>query len=204
MWLVIDETVFWGLNQSLAGSRAWQVFWAVANNRAVDVVSALLMTAVFLHFLLRDRRNRTDTVSAIFLMFVGLAIVGVQCGKAMDIGRYSPTLVHSSALRLSELVASISTKDISANSFPGDHATVLFIFVGVVSYYLPRTYATAAWLIAAVFMVPRLMGGAHWLTDDLVGSTAIAVFVLSCAFGTPLHRVVTDRLERWIGRIHRR
>jgi len=178
LWLTFDEKVFWALNDSLAWGRDWQVFWAIANNRAVDIVAALSMIGLFAHFVLRKARDRMDFFVAVGLMLTGLIYVGSQ-------------------LR-------IPTKDLSSDSFPGDHATVLFICAGVATYYLPRAYAAATWAMAIVFMAPRLMGGAHWMTDYLVGSAAVAGFVLFYVFATPLHSIMTDRLELLIRRYRTR
>jgi membrane-associated phospholipid phosphatase len=201
LWLAIDEKVFWTLNRSLAAGNAWQVIWAAVNNRAADVVMALTMIGLFAHFALRKGRNEINATIAVFLMLSGLAIVGVQIGKAVSVDRWSPTLLHPDALRLSELVSWLPTKDNSGDSFPGDHATALLIWAGIVTAYLPRAYAAAAWVLAILFMTPRVVGGAHWLTDDLVGSVAIAGFVLSCVFATPLHSILTERLERMVRRL---
>jgi membrane-associated phospholipid phosphatase len=201
LWLTIDDRVFWALNGSLAGVRSWQIFWAAANERAADIVVALCILGLFARFLLGEGRNRKDAVAAIFLMLTGLVIAGVEIGKALPISRLSPTLVHPDALRLSELVFWMPTKDASGDCFPGDHATALLIFAGVVTFYLPRTYAAAAWVIAIVFMIPRAVDGAHWLTDDLVGSVAVAGVVLSCVFATPLHNIMTNGLGLLIDRL---
>jgi len=200
LWLALDQRVFWTLNRSLAWCRAWQVFWAIANSRASDIVAGLLMVGLYAHFMLRRARRATTELIAIGLMLTGLILVAVQIGKAIPYERPSATEVDGGALRLSELVAWIPTKDSSADTFPGDHAMVLFICAGVITFYLPRAYAIAAWVLAAVFMVPRVVSGGHWLTDDVVGSAAIAGAVLSCTFATPLHRITTDVLERVVRR----
>ena len=204
LWLTIDENVFWALNNSLAWGRGWQVFWAVANNRAFDVVAALCMIGLFVHFLLRKGRGRTIFFVAAGLLLTGLVYSASQIAGAIMIERKSPTLVHPEALRLSELVSWIPTKDVSRDGFPGDHAVVLLICAGVITFFLPRAYAAAAWVLAVVFTAPRLVSGAHWLTDDLVGSVAVAGFVLSYVFATPIHSVMTDGLEPLIRRYRSR
>jgi len=200
LWLALDEKVFWALNASLEWGTWWQVVWAVANNRAVDIAAALCMIGLFAHFVLRKARDRTDFFVAVGLMLTGLILVGNRISAILPVERKSPTLVHPDALRLTELVSWFPTKDASGNCFPGDHAMVLFVCAGVITYFLPRAYAVSAWVLAVVFMIPRVVGGAHWLTDDLVGSAAVAGFVLSCALATPLHDVVTHRLEAFIHR----
>ena len=78
---------------------------------------------------------------------------------------------------------------------------MLLICAGILTIYLPRAYAVTAWVLAAAFMFPRLVSGAHWFTDDFVGSVAIAGFVLSFALATPLHRVMVDGVEKLIKQI---
>ena len=204
LWLALDEKVFWALNKTLGMGETWQVFWAVANNRAVDIVAALCMIGLFAHFVLRKGRERTDFFVAVSLLLAGLIYSASQIAGAIMIERKSPTMVHPDALRLSELVSWIPTKDISRDGFPGDHAVVLLICAGVITYYLPRAYAVAAWVLAVVFMAPRIVSGAHWLTDDLVGSAAVTGFVLSYVLATPLHSIITDRLERLVRRCRSR
>lgn len=204
LWLAIDENVFWTLNGSLACCRAWQVVMALANSWLSDVVAALCMIGLYLHFMLGKGRHARDELIAIGVMLTALVIVAFQIGKAIPYQRLSATMVHGEAIRLTQLVPWIPARDSSGDTFPGDHAVVLFICAGVITYYLPRAYAIAAWALAAIFIAPRLVAGAHWLTDDFVGSAAIACVVLSCTFATPLHRLATDWLEGRIRRIRTR
>lgn len=204
LWLALDDGVFRTLNDSLRCCGFWQVFWAIANNRLTDVVAALAMIGLYLHFMWRQDRQGRQRMLSVGILLTLLVLVSVQFGKVLPIERPSPTLVHPDALMLTQLVDWIPTKDSSGDSFPGDHATVLLICAGVITLYLPRAYAIAAWLLAGLFMLPRLVSGAHWFTDDFVGSLAIAGFFLTVVFATPLHRVLTDRLEQVIMRLRRR
>ena len=44
-WRQLDEAVFLALNGTLAGGGTWATFWAWANYRPMDLVSALMMLA---------------------------------------------------------------------------------------------------------------------------------------------------------------
>jgi hypothetical protein len=118
LWLALDENVFWALNNSLAWGRGWQVFWAIANNRAVDIVAALCIIGLFAHFVLRKARDRMDFFVAVGLMLTGLIYVGSQLTGAIFVERPSPTLVHPNAMRLSELVFWIPTERRLQRRFP--------------------------------------------------------------------------------------
>jgi len=204
-WLALDDRFFRATNDTLAWGRSWQVLWAVANFRAVDLITALSMVGLYAHYVLRRGRHQMGRFSAAGLMLTGLLVVAKRFADALSfVHRSSPTLVHPDAHRLSELAPWIPTKDTAVDSFPGDHCMVLLICAGAISFYLPRTWAAGAWVIAVVFTLPRLMSGAHWLSDNLAGSVAIAVFILSRVFATPLHSVITDGLEELLHRLRRR
>jgi len=206
LWLALDERFFSAVNLSLASSKGWQVFWAIANNRAVDIVSALTFVALYGHCFRRHYRQQIDLSIARGLLLTGMVVASKQIAEALAVlvGRTSPTLVYPGAVRLSELVPGFPTKDAGYVVFPGDHATILLVCAGFLTFYLPRRYSVVAWIAAVAFSIPRLVGGGHWLTDDLVGSVAVASFILAYVFATPLHRIVTDRLETTVKRIRAR
>lgn len=203
LWLALDERFFFAVNRSLASSRGWQVFWAIANNRMVDIVSALCFVALYGHFVRRHFRQQIDLSIARGLLLTGMVVAAKQIAEALAVlvGRISPTLIYPDAARLSELVPGLPTKDTGYVVFPGDHATILLVCAGFMTFYLPRRYAVAAWVAAVAFSVPRLVGGGHWLTDNLVGAVAVAGFMLAYVFATPLHRIATERLESAVARI---
>ena len=206
LWLALDDRFFFAVNRSLASARGWQVFWAVANNRMVDIVSALTFVALYGYYVRRHHRQQIDLWIARGLLLTGMVVAAKQIAEAlaMLVGRTSPTLAHPDAIRLSQLLPGFPTKDTGHVVFPGDHATILLVCAGVVTFYLPRGYAAVAWIAVVGFSIPRLVGGGHWLTDDLVGSVAVAGFILAYVFATPLHRIVTDRLEYMIKRVRAR
>lgn len=196
LWLALDNRVFLVLNQSLAWSPWYRGLIAIATSPLVDVVGGLCMLGLYLHFVLRREHHVSLELTAIGLLMLLLLVVAVQLAKAIPYHRLSGTLVFTDALRLNELVTWIHSKDSSRDTFPGDHGTVLLVFAGMVSIYLPRAYVRAAWMIAAIFVAPRLVSGAHWFSDVAVGSVAIACLVLTVTFATPLHLFLVDRIQR--------
>ncbi len=203
LWLALDDHFFFAVNRTLASSRGCQIFWAIANTRGVDIVSALTFVALYSHCVRRHDRLQVDLSIARGLLLTGLVVAAKQIAEALAVlvGRTSPTLVYPGAVRLSELVPEFPTKDAGYVVFPGDHATILLVCAGFMTFYLPRRYSVVAWIAAVAFSIPRLVGGGHWLTDDLVGAVAVAGFVLTYVFATPFHRIVTDRLETAVKRI---
>ncbi len=200
LWLALDDSVFWAANRSLAEGELWREIWAITNHRAFDVVAALSMLLLFGHYaLLRDRQNLGRYIAIGLLLTVTITLL-LQGSKWIPIERNSATMFYPEALRLSELVPYITTKDISGDTFPGDHGLVLLLFAGFILYNMPRSYGVIALLFAFVFTVPRLMSGAHWLSDELVGAIGLSCLGLGWILATPLHDRVVDWLERPINR----
>jgi membrane-associated phospholipid phosphatase len=97
-------------------------------------------------------------------------------------------------------VPGVFAKDTASDSFPGDHGLILLLFAGFVSYFMPRIYGIIAVVMMILFTMPRLMGGSHWLTDEIVGALAIGVMTLSWVLATPLHSIALDKIEGWVER----
>ena len=195
-WDQLDVAVFRFLNGSLRLGELWQILWALGNIRLTDVFFGALMLLVIILWLWGRPREIQNMKCA---AFGGLAMFLVATPLVLHLviqtwlgySRYSPSLVVDGALRLSKLVPSIDSKDVAITSFPGDHAFVLITFTAFFWYLGPRRFAVTASVLAFIFMLPRLVGGAHWLTDDVIGGVVPAVLVVSWLLATPLGYYLT-------------
>lgn len=200
LWQALDDRAFWAMNRSLAEGAVWQQFWAVTNNRAFDLAAAVAMIGLFAHYaLLRDRRNLRRHIATGLIMVLTL-LISVQVGKALPIERPSATMEYPDALRLSTLVPDIDTKDYSSDSFPGDHGLVLLVCAGFIARFMPPVYGLIGMLFVVVFTMPRLMSGAHWLTDEIVGALSLGTLALCWMLATPLEQRLRHPLESWLRR----
>ena len=179
LWLALDAQAFWAMNNSLAWGATWQKLWAIANNRAFDLAAAVFMLGLFAYRALISDRGRLNYYIAMGIMLFVVLVIAMQVGKAIPIERPSATAEFPEALGLTQLVPEIPTKDYSGDSFPADHGLVLLICAGFALYYLPPAYGVLAIIFAVFFTLPRLMSGAQWLTDEIVGAMAIASVFLS-------------------------
>lgn len=206
-WDALDVATFRLLNDSLEGRPGWQVLWAAANHRAADLVPLTLMLWLLSRWVFGDDGLRAARRSAVLVAAACFMVIGRQVARLefFDIDRRSPTRVLDDVFRLSELVPWIDAKDGSGHSFPGDHC----LFLMMLAIFLWRSagwhHGLAGGAAVVVFSMPRLVGGAHWLTDDLIGSSVVALLVMGVFYGTPIHRVATGwiepltawALERW-------
>lgn len=205
IWDSLDLAVFTWLNQPIAQSHTLALGWAILNMRPVDALFGLLLFSL----ILRGKWTvETEQVRLAFIAFICLLLwlVMIRIGfmrllSVLEWSRASPTLVLPEAIKLSHLFPGWDTrfhlKDDSPISFPGDHASVLFIWAMFVSQYVSRPKHILVWGIAIALSVPRLAAGAHWVTDDVVGGLALALIAFSTATHTPLLAKCALALEQW-------
>ena len=189
-WDLVDVSWFRVLNGSLSLGDGWLLFWGAANHRSVDLISGSLCAAIIIWWLWGERREtqnrRAVALGALAIPLLVLPFtVHILIRTVLPFQRHSPTLVVDEALRFSDLLPGLATKDISIYSFPGDHSFILFSVAFFFWFYAERRFFLAMLVLAIVFSLPRLVGGAHWLTDDIVGGVAPALIVVAWVCATP-------------------
>ncbi|HBL4690735.1 phosphatase PAP2 family protein [Citrobacter sedlakii] len=190
IWSTADSSIFHFFNQKLVESRAFLWLVALTNNRAFDGCSLLAMGCLMLSFWLKETPAGRRRIVMTGLVMLLTAVVLNQLGQALlPVKRASPTLSFEHIYRVSELLH-IPTKDASRDSFPGDHGMMLLIFAAFMLRYFGKTAGAIGLVIALVFAFPRVMIGAHWLTDIVVGSLTVVLIGLPWCLMTPL----SDRL----------
>ncbi len=202
-WDAFDLLVFRLLNNTLSLGGVWQQCWAFANWRGFDLISGTAMLAA-LCYAMSQAQDRTRleawTSLALFavLLFGQIRLTEFVIDSVLTFHRPSPTLTLTDTWRLSELVPDIACKDASPWSFPGDHGIVLISLALYVSYWASREAIQTVWWLALMFSVPRVIAGAHWPTDILVGSGCVALVGTAVLMATPLHDWLIHRLlRRW-------
>ena len=195
-WDKLDNALFFALNGTLEEGYAWQWFWAVTNTRAFDVFAGLIILGIFATFIFKNDGQYAARRTAIGFVMTFFVLLAAQISKTfLDIDRTGPSLLHDNVIRLSNIITSFKFKDASPSSFPGDHALVVMM---VSVFFLVHTGKRLGLLMVALslfLLTPRLVVGAHWLTDDIVGSGAVALIVSSWLMATPLQTSLINWLE---------
>lgn len=189
-WQALDEDVFWLFNGWLSRFPDWAEWLALLNQRWIDGVVALLMLLFVWHLARRVSGRERVRILCLLVMMTGAFFLQGAVGKTLPIERQSPTLSHEQALRVSQLVPDIKTKDASEDAFPSDHGIGFATFLLFACYRLPRRYLYVLVPLVLILAMPRLMSGAHWLTDIVCGSVPLTLLTGAWLFHTPL----ADRL----------
>ena len=188
IWRSVDACVFFLLNGSLTDGGAWAYFWAYMNIHLANVIAGIFMVVLLLWYIFTDHTETLSRKLAAFSLIAFFVLLGIVVSKAgfQDMERYSPSLVLSPFFDLNSLDLGIKTKVQSHHSFPGDHGVTTFIYSLLVILLIKnRSVTTLAVIFALLNNLPRLFGGAHWLSDVIVGGGAITLLLVPFAIATP-------------------
>lgn len=199
IWDAADWAVYHALIGTIDWGRTWAEFWAFANHRIFDLAMFQAYAVLCLWFVFAAGREEAPRraaalVSMLLLLLLFRFLIG-SFVEAIDYRRRSPTHVLEDPVRLSEVLPDWRIKDSSSRSFPGDHALVA-CFVGL--YFLRRTPRPFSWLavvLAVPAMAPRVVAGAHWMTDLVFGGLLLAAAAWAAIDWTGVHGRIARPLE---------
>ncbi|EFV42217.1 hypothetical protein HMPREF0864_00546 [Enterobacteriaceae bacterium 9_2_54FAA] len=194
-WFPIDSSIFFFFNEYLATNRTFLYLVAYTNNRAFDAIALLSMGLLYLSFFVKrdGYGKRRMLILGVVILFT--AVILNQLGHLLPVQRASPTHFFENINRVGELTG-INTKDSSRDSFPGDHGMMLIIFaVFMLRYFTVRSFIIALGIFV-IFILPRIMIGAHWFSDIAVGSLSVVLVGLSWWLLTPASDALLNLLDK--------
>ncbi len=209
LWESLDIASFHFFNSILEESISMQIFWGLANVRITDLFGALFIVIFFLMYTFEEGRETAKLRLAQFLYLciwgeIGILVAkeGVYCFlKWIGHLRHSPSLVLNCPVKISEMIPWLKVKDFSYSSFPGDHALIVLQWSAFVFFFCGMRYGFLALISSTFFILPRIMAGAHWMTDTLIGSTSCVLVIIAWATCTPIYPWLMPRLLRFTSRI---
>jgi len=202
LWEAIDRHFFHFLNRLLSFGKGIQIAVAIGNHKLHD----WLVDALFISLLIRYIFEKTDKARltkalecALVLMVMGFVIFVINRNILYywePVQAISPSRKYSSYLYLNDLVPFLKTKmHAKGSSFPGDHATTAFLFYFLIRPLFSIHVRRFTLLYVILISLPRLIVGAHNLSDILIGSSSV-VFLATLAVHSG-HRL--EKLAFWVG-----
>ena len=205
VWNAFDGWLFHWLNAPLANHPIWATIWAISNMRPVDAAIGLVMLiaiikADFIFSGAQVRRALYAFLALLLLMLLIRIALFDQTLKLLQYKRASPSLVVDGAVRLTTLfpgwAQKWALKDSSEQCFPGDHASVLFIWTAMLLIFARGKALVFVWLLTIIYALPRLIAGAHWGSDVLVGGAFLSLMAFGWGYYTPYVAKAQHLLER--------
>ena len=203
--VIFDEWLFHLLNDPLASNPAWLHVWAIASLRPFDAVVGVILLMLLIRgewvFKTIEVRQAFFGFLAILLLLLFIRMLFSKLAAQMGWQHNSPSMVISGAIHMSDYFPDLEKtwelKDRSSQSFPGDHASVLLIWGMFMSVFAKRVgQVVLIWALALLFMMPRLVAGAHWGQDDYIGGVLLALLALGWGYYTPFAAKVSGWLLR--------
>jgi Kdo2-lipid A phosphotransferase len=204
LWAAIDDGFFHLLNGSLKDHPTWQLFWALCNHKLGDWLHDIVFLGFIIAAIFYERKEaRIEKLGGfLFCILYGACVIyfvnRVLFRYYIQIDRLSPSLCFHDTIRLSREITWIGVKDSSKQSFPSDHGTTAIFFAVIYAFLANRKIAFLGCLYGAFMCLPRLITGAHWLSDVIIGSGSIVLFFFSWAFYSPLSKKSTSLFVRFL------
>ena len=140
LWDALDAAAYLKLNGTVESGDAWRWFWAAANTRIVDGISALLFVLIFGVFIIRGGwANAAVRISqGAFVAVYTVLVLDLSSNWIFTFDRASPSLVLEPFYGLAGMLGDIKVKDTSGSSFPGDHGTAVVLFTVFIGAFCGR------------------------------------------------------------------
>lgn len=206
LFTAFDGWLFHSLNGPLADNAAWRWIWTIGSLRPFDIIVGLILLALLIKgdYVFEAVQVRR-ALFGFLVSLVVLVVVRALFSKWVDAAGWqhnSPSMQYDDAVHLSDFYPHLEEKwelkDRSSKSFPGDHASVLLLWALFMGHFCRSAgQRLVIWALAVVFMLPRLVAGAHWGQDDYIGGLGMAWLALGWTLYTPLAAKGSDALLRW-------
>lgn len=200
VWDAIDVYAFRMLNGLLEYPTLVPIIGKL-NTRAFDWASDLIIFLLLLPFFFEKGCEPLSRRLArfLYLIAVGAFIIAFIneyfIAKVITVRRNSPTVCLENTYRLSEMITEYRVKDSSVISFPSGHATPAWLLIFYAIHLRGLVRALPSICYGIFMMLPRLIGGAHWLSDALVGTLTITALSLTIALHPIIYTAFTAHFE---------
>lgn len=201
-----DFSLFHALNAPLASNQTWRDVWGVASTRPFDLLVGIILLCLLIRgdWIFEARQVRTATFGLVATMLILVVVRTLYAKLAHHLGwqHASISSIAPDAVRLEDFFPHwqntvFEVKDESARSFPGDHASVLLIWALFLTLFARTALQwVVVWGLALLFMLPRLVAGAHWGQDDYIGGVQMALLALAWSCFTPFAAWAGNGLTR--------
>lgn len=205
-WYSFDCAIFRFLNSSIIFHPIQHFFWAAANIKITDIFGASFLLGFFLVYVYevqgQDRKKRyAELLYTLFWFELSMLLCKQTITPWLmdhDFCRSSPTAILDNTFRISTILPQLKIKDVSHFSFPADHASVVFLWCCLLGFFAGWKKGLLALSFSLLFLLPRLISGAHWPSDLFAGSIPWTLCMLSIALLSPFYEWGMNRAYRLV------
>ncbi len=176
---------------------------ALLNSKLGNWMYDILMALFIIPYICLGKKEkwleRTITTALVVgLSFFCYFLFNRYITRQLHFKSQSPTGILPDLFNLAEAINWIKVKIHSSNSYPSDHGSTIFMFILSTYYLMGRKVGALAIIASIPFALPRLLVGAHWTSDLILGSLPLALFNVAWFFYTPLYKTLLHKILRSI------
>ena len=185
-WL--DSETFFLLNGSLVYNKYWAFFWGYLNHYNETYLNLIPVFALIILLLKRSGCSFKEGCFRFFYYVISLQLIIYLHKHIYTFGRISPSYFYpDNYVSIVELLGNENLKWNSHHSFPSGHSLALFYFFFFIWSNKDKLITGCSFVVTIFFSLPRLFGGAHWLSDILY-SIILAYFFFLIFYESGLER----------------
>lgn len=163
-WL--DSESFYFLNGSLLWNKYWAYFWGYLNHYYETYLNMIPVMITIIITLYRTGCSFKLGYYRFFYYLISLQIIIYLHKHIYLFERISPSYYHPQHfVSIVDILGNNNLKWNSSHSFPSGHSLALFYFFFFIQSNDDKLMTALSLVLAIFFSVPRLIGGAHWLSD---------------------------------------
>jgi membrane-associated phospholipid phosphatase len=201
IWDKIDLSIAISFNAFFKDKLFLQKIVAFVNSRYGDWSYETIVA--FIYIFSAFKKDKEERKKTLFFLLIVIAItvlvqIGVNsiiCRKVLSLSRLSPSHVFNLPVDFS--VFNFPHNHIFTNhSFPSDRSTTLIICVLFSFSFLKKFPASLILILSIISASSRLIVGAHWMSDIILGGFIISFFIWIITPSKMLHKMLEKRINR--------
>lgn len=195
LWNRIDTSVAVSCNLFIQKSPFWQNVIAFLNSKKAHWVYDVIIGLFILPAIIKSSSSKEGVrkliVSGGLVGWAALAFFlcnRILTWKIFSITRCSPSIVLPDFFNLAEVIHWTVVKVASNQSFPSDHGSTFVFFTIFIFAVRGYKWGALSLFFSIPFAMPRLVVGAHWLSDYALGSFCSVLLHSGWLLGCPFIR----------------
>jgi len=183
-----DSETFFLFNGSLVHNKYWAFLWGYLNHYNETYLNLIPVFTLIILLLYRSGCSFKVGCYRFFYYVISLQLIIYLHKHIYTFGRISPSYFYPHHyVSIVELLGNENLKWNSHHSFPSGHSLALFYFFFFIQSNKDKVMTRWSFCIAIFFSMPRLFGGAHWLSD-IVYAIILAYFSYLIFYNSGLER----------------
>ena len=174
----VDKESFYIFNGTLTWNKYWVFFWGYLNHYYETYINFIPILTILIITLHKSGVGLRDGTFRVLYYIITLQLVVYLHKHIYIFPRLSPSN-YFDHLSLITLIGNENLKCTSSHSFPSGHTVAFFYFFFLIKSFRIKSMSIISFIMSIFFSIPRLISGAHWLSDAVYAVVLAYFFYLT-------------------------